>query len=777
MATNSTPPPEEVTQADVNSSFSSWQSAKDSLDENQVLKAFSFLLHTDLFESGETKSSVAEKKHLYERLKCRREFYVKYTNAFDVLESRRIATVDNKEGFTNDFDFLGGEELFVSNKFGALQENPNKSKKFIPEDDPNAEAKGRLDKVELIDLGVLKDAQFKTEEAESRYYWSKGNTYTFGGGCDYGYANSYEVNFSYDAIVESSFECWDGMLPYDIYRPKDGSIKLDVSGRPTSFDKLPDAYKVHAAIPPGSLFFRQPSSDIELANNGVGKNVGHTYGYQLGDTYSIQLSQNSHEITAVDMQHSFESTLVSESHSWVGLSANFDAHGADFNFGIKAIDYTTNLTGMRASTDHVLFDFSYEKILRKFEYTDAGKIYKAADAVEFRMSDQDIKTVTSKRVNTVATKGIVLQVDADEAVGKIPGDVLGRDPTWKNTFVDAIPYLAWYRAWRMGDSSEKAFDEHVVKTDSNTSRKNIKPEVVSNYTRLDLDPVAASLVSYEKTTNVLSELVLNPEMRIVEFSIRKDSKVYDQINNFTQHFGLDKGLFITSYYGATKDTFGRIWFTQTEGKVNCADAGLEEFTAGIEIQKADKNYASLNLNTGKNIITLHTQKDDKSPVCVKLDSAGKTFVVEAEAGAHKSSFNIDAGKGTGKWHAKNGSKEFDFSYAAGKSAKLTVKGSKTSTIDIASATITLKTDTKLTLEAGSKIEITKTKIKIDAKSEVDINGSKFKKNEMTAAKPKITLGTVGKLVINGGVADLNAPTVKISGKAMTTIAGGMVKLG
>ena len=701
----------------------------------------------------------------------------------------------------NSFDLDSAEAFYESNSVGKIKND------------------GKLNKVSLTSISSpsLASSFFNTHEG-NRYYWTTGNTYTFGGGSDYAFANSYEVTFSYDAIDKASFDCWDGHLPYDIYGPnKDKEIELNVSGRATNFDNLPKAYQVGTFLPPGPIFFRSPDDEVDFANNAVSKNIGHTYDYQLGDTYSIQLSKNTNAITSIDTEHNFESIDISENHSHVGLKADFNAHGLDVELAIKGADIAFNVKGIDLESTHALVGLSYSNKLVDISYEQAKYSFELIDRPQFQVSDENIQNLTSQRIETVAGKGIVFQVDDHAELNAAPGKILGSGSG--DAIADMIPFIAWGRSV-FGSSSDAKIEmiDVLDKTDVNSDRKDEVPSSASpGYSRLDIDSDAISLVSFLDKANPaaiagkagkrgsysklfwtnteserkisgrlkgegasIAEFVLNSRMRKAELNIRGSKEsVKSKKDNFTQIHDLASGSFSTTYYEDDKKFLGKLWFSY---KGN-ADHTITANTAGLELQKTADTSAQLKLNTALSSVVLESKKDGIKEYA-RLSLANQADSTASPALA-ASTVLLESYKSTAlyvKQELNSATKKYLVQINAD-NAKFEMIEDK-ATLSVQAAATKLELEKKTATLTAETTTITADKLFTAKSKKVDLKSSDIKVGKMAVTDTKltipqatITMGGACKIAIKPSGITASGTKFDIKTSAMVQVTSALIKLG
>jgi len=666
----------------------------------------------------------------------------------------------------NMFDLDPAEEFYVSTEYGNLRGPTGSSPK---------------NRVSLDDLNTsaLAGAQFTTYEGD-RYTWTKGNTYTFGGGNDYSFANGYSVSMSYDAIICEDFNTWDGSFPYDIYAPvknAGGDDEKPTNRRfwefETSFDKLPNEYKVKTVLPAGPLFFPAVSDLVKFENNGVSKNIGHTYGYQLGDTHSIQLSKNTSSVTAVDRANSFESTEISESHSHVGIAASFDAHGMDVSLGIKALDIGINVSGVNFGVSIKAADITFDYTLFKFDYSKVQFEYKLVDGDKFDVSKKT-QQLNLEKVETIAVDGILLQVDSDPALNKKGKDLLGaadeKGEKWTHVGPDsnAVGPLS-----AKGKILEIDYNR-VVKASTNAKGRADALGQRASFSRVAVDRTSVKLASFSysiDSVEVMSEFVISSKERQIELNIRDSANALrGNINNTTQMFDLDKGLYYVTHYENENDGFvGKMWVARS------ADAG-KDITAnsgGIYVQKAAVNYASLDLDVETNTIDLASHKDADNLVDLQADSNTNKFTLEVKKAADVATLLMDTTTGESKWHAKKGSKEFTIKHKD--NLTVSFKDGKESKLVLEKELVKI-TSKKFVVGVGSNIVAEKAGIKLQSK-EVKVGKMTVKDMDVTIPQPKVTIGKSAKIAITAAGLDIKGPKISISGSGVAEIKGAMIKIG
>lgn len=680
------------------------------------------------------------------------------------------------------------------------------------------DGQGNLEQVTLSNLSDprLANKTFKTHEGE-RYIWTSGNTYTFGGSKDYSYGSGYEVSIT--EATRSEFKRWDGYLPYDIVKPITNSCEVDTSNYDTDFTGLPNDtskntksdYKVSAPAP--GFFFRKPEFLPE--NNAVSKNIGHQYDYQLGDTYAINLSVNTNDVKLVDNEHNFESVGVSENHSHVGLQADFNAHGMDVELGIKAADIAFNVKGVDLDSTHALVGLQYSNKLVDINYEQAKVSFQLIDRPQFKVSDENIQTLTSKRVETVSGKGIVFQVDENQDLNDAPGKILGSGSG--DTAIDMVPFLAWGRSV-FGSSSQAKIEliDVLDRTDVNNDREDVKPEAASSgYSRLDIDSDAIGLVSYlDKSvpavtevagqrgtysaafwTNTdskravskrlagagksIAEFVLNSRMRLAELSVRGfDQKARSKKDTFTQTHDLVGGRYSTTYYEDDKKFVGKLWFTKTADDTNDLTAN----TAGLSLEKDDKNTAQLKLNTEKSSAVLEAKKD-KVTEFARIALANDVDA-DVKPAVTANSVVVESQKSASQYVKQT----LD---AANKKYRLEVNKDKTELeLNDSNFTATVEKNTKLDIKKDlATLTAKKTEIKADTSFKVDskkmtvtsqnitLDNMKFTGTSAKIPKNMVTLGKGANVVkISATGVELKGSILKIQGK-LATITGNLIKLG
>jgi len=684
----------------------------------------------------------------------------------------------------NSFDLGTEEKFYVSSEHGKLRSPRGPDGKLATK------------AVELSDLtGELSGKSFRTRE-EDRYTWTSGNTYTFGGGSDYSFANGYSVSMSLDAIEDEAFETWDGQFPYDIFAPNKepvaGAIP-HIKGHGefyTSFDNLPAAYKVYAVLPPGALFFRAPAGEVDFEKNGVSKNIGHSYGYQLGDTYSIQLSQNTNSVTAVDQAHSFESVLFSENHSYKLLGADFYAHGVDVSMGIKGmnvgLDLTAlkvdfNLYGINLGVTMGLRNYSYEAILNKTSYTATGteysrsyiknkytisKIVNDIQAVEgsiTKMIDES-SLASAKQMHFHGNQGVTLfggmkdfskefqNTAAELAYVALEGAVkttLAKltgfpNPISLASYVSAQTALDTLtgplQKWRQGE-----FEKLIEMGVSNADRKDIKPyngKIKKDTAQLELKPKTASLASFD-TRKAITELVLNSGKKLVEINLRPPgTELTKKKENITQKFDLAKQSYFVTNYTET-DKYSLFWMTDQEGPV-VDGKQMTANSAGLWTQSDAKKIAKLKLDSALHQIELAVQKDEQNSI---------VQILKAEPGEYSLTVNGDAGK-------------FTLSKDA---ATLSVKEHGSIVIDSKGATIKAPKDILIKSEKG-EIDL--------AAKEVKVGKSTFTDSEVKIPASSVSLGgTAHNIKIKSSGVNIESTKITMNGKAGITVNGAMIKFG
>ncbi|WP_320822141.1 hypothetical protein [Reinekea sp.] len=689
----------------------------------------------------------------------------------------------------SNFDFDPAEELFLSSEYGTL---------LSPFEVPPGGEKKERERLNLTDLQKLNGTQFYTSETD-RYIWTRGNTYTFGGGSDYAFANGYGVSMSYDAIDDENFKTWDGNFPYDIFAPpstpiptpaltqtssqaeKDAAKKAAKDGAPNSrdsnftnsFDKLPEAYKVSAVIPEG-IFMRSPSSDVDFAKNTVGKNIGHTYGYQLGDTHSIQLSKNTSSVTAVDRANSFESTEISESHSHVGIAASFDAHGMDASLGIKALDIGINVSGVNFGVSIKAADITFGYTLFKFDYSKVQFECKLVDGPKFNLSKKT-QQLDLEKVETIAVEGILLQVDSDPALNEKGKDLLGaadeKGKKWLSSpYSDAVGTFS-----AKGKILESDYNR-VVEASTNPKRRAVALAQRASFSRVAVEKTSVKLASYSNTGDALSEFVLDSMEKQIELKLHdKETVGADAGKNTTQMFDLDKGLYYVSHYEEKEGKYiGKMWVAKEAPSTG--DIGEKKITAnsgGIYVQKIKDNYASLNLDAEKNVIDLASQKDADNLVDLQADSGKNKFSLEVKKASDVATLLMDAATGESKWHAKKGSKEFTIKHKD--NLTVSFKDGKESKLVLEKELVKI-TSKKFVVGVGSNIVAEKAGIKLQSK-EVKVGKMTVKDMDVTIPQPKVTIGKSAKIAITAAGLDIKGPKISISGSGVAEIKGAMIKIG
>jgi len=657
----------------------------------------------------------------------------------------------------NNFDLDGSESFSIVTDFGSLRGTTG------------TDAPRPVNLNNIADP-ALADAFFLTHEG-TRYIWTDGNTYTFGGSKDYGYGNAYEVG-----IAETDgLTYWDGSFPYDIIKPDntDNGCSVDTANYKSDFSGMLDKYK--PVVPIAGFFFRKPNFDPW--NNAVSKNVGHGYDYQLGDTYGIQLSQNSHEISAIDLQHSFETVGISENHSHVGISMGFDAHGIDIALGIKAIDIGLDVTAAKFEVEYIGIGFSYSFKGIELSYENALKSYKLLDRPEFKISDENIQLLTSEKVETVAGAGIVLQVEGDALLMAQPSALLGGSESDGFDPKDLNFASRLYAAY-LTQSTGVETSYNAVLADTNFNSDRVKTEVenrVASYSRVDLNLNSVGLASYSNSQAVLSELVLNSEKQLIELNIRnKTSELRQNVNNTTQMFDLTEGIYyVTHFENMATGYIGKMWIAKEATSGDDVGKGITKNSGGIYVQKADKNYASLDLDAELNLIDLANHKDDDNLVDLQADANTNKFTLDVKKASDVATLLMDATTGESKWHAKKGTKEFTIKHQ--NELTLSFKDSTESKLELKNNLATLSSE-KIVLDAGSKVTAEAAVITLDS-AEVKVGKMTVKDMEVTVPQATVTLGAGSKVAISAAGVDIKGPKLGITATAMLELKAAMIKLG
>mgnify|MGYP001028092026 FL=1 len=672
----------------------------------------------------------------------------------------------------NLFDLDVEEAFYISSTYGDLQ------------------PRQRVSKTNLSSV-ALAEAHFNTQEGD-RYYWSSGNTYTFGGGHDYAFCNSYSVTMSAKTTEDNSnFKSWDGSFPYDIYSPKkDEKPALRMSSYETDFADLPDAYKIDTPIP--DFFIREPNDQVNFEDNGVGKNIGHTYGYQLGDTYGIQLSKNTHSVTAVDRAHSFESVGISENHSHVGIDANFAAHGLDVELGVKAMGFDFGLTGMAFDIGYTGASFNYSYKLVDITYEKSVNSYQILDRPEFRLSDKNIRLLTTTKAETIAGETIVLQVEDPKSTLMLkPATILGQD---SESLGDLVFFQRlWKSIFGSAKLIEKAFEDVLKDTNFNSVRDADHLEGrSSNYSRLDVDLNSVGVASYDsRPGGTFAELVVNSGRSVIELNIRDaSSKLRQNVKNTTQLFDITKGIYYVTHFENMDAAFiGKMWVAKSATLGDDAGKGIQKNSGGIYVQKIKDQYATLNLDveddvidlrmqTGptkfaelklaskENIIDLRTQAGSDQFAELTLDSKENIIELSAQKAAKTGVLQqLDGAKGTYKVLINGNSSSFEL---AQKKAALKVKD-----VDLKFAS----GKAELTAAKGIELDSAKT-IKLAASTKVDVNGSTFTKSSVKIPSGSVSIGSAASNVkISSSGLTVTGAKVGFTAKAMLQLSGGIIKLG
>jgi len=450
------------------------------------------------------------------------------------------------------------------------------------------------------------------------------------------------------------------------------------------------------------------------------------------------------------------------------VNANFNAHGMDVDLDIRAVELDVDITGIKFDMTYCGANFQYTYTGVDIIYENAAKRYLILDRPEFRISDDNLKTLTKESIESVAGESIILQVESNADLMGMPEKVMGGES--KYDAGDFIPMAAWYRALTgSSQDAEDKFDEVMTNTDFNSPRTSEVKRKKESYSRLDIDKESIGFASFADSKS-LAELVLNSKKKLIELNVREPgTKPTDFTNNMIQSFNLDKKYYyLTSYID--KDRFGKTWIA--------AEAKADEYTknsAGMMIQAADKKLAKTILDAEDSYINNAVQvKEDQSAIS-HLDAKNEIIGLDLINGEKTSEILMNNKTATGAWSVVSGGKEFELSYKAGSFAKLRIKDSDESSIEVKKDAVNIKTK-KLTVEPTDLATIKSKKVVLKS-DHVDVGGCDFKSSSVKIPKATVTLGSSNTVKISSTGVALKGTKISISGTGIAEVKGSMIKIG